>query len=203
MWRFVKDIFDVKNIFGMQRTPIPIPIPQYPANETVLQGISDSVRFTPYYSSGLSIQVTKTYNGITSTNTFDDSYSGIGQFIQIDEGTDVIITGSLQRIDCGNDVELLAVGNTITFIPAAGIGTSTRILDTRNISTATIANPLNANIVDTIYAIPNTTPARLLCERTLAASSVAVGILFIDRSATFADQVIAAATAKGWQIYDL
>lgn len=201
MIRFIKNILDIKNLLGMQRVVPPTPPEPYPANEIVLRTNGNTVTFTPVFTG--SITVRYTYNGTNTEVTYGNVWSGQQMSSYSDYGTDFIIIGNVTQIEVGADVEFLSYGNTIDYLYLYVVDSpNLRILDLRNlvsISSYAISYACNIN---TIYANATTSEIKDFTVSAINGSPDG-GVLWIDRTQTYAADVIAAAQAHNWTIYDL
>ena len=196
MIRFIKNILDIKNLLGMQRPIQPIPDPAYPANEMVLRTNGNTVTFTPIFTG--TIYYRYTYNGTTSVSPYTDDYSGMAFSNYCDNGTDVVITGNVTQIDVDNDIEFVALNNTVANL---SIFSSVKTLDLRNADSLLGIGYMPFG-VETLYVKATILNLQGLA-RTVINFSPNGGTLWINPNDTYAADVIAAAEAKGWTIYNL
>ena len=202
MIRFLTHILDIKNLLGMQRTPTPTPLPAYPANQFVMRSIVANNTFTPVFTGDL--LVTTTHGGITSTISIPDTSSGTYVIIATDPGTDIILEGALQRIAFNNvpsGISFVALNDTMDQL--YDIDDETRTLDLRNGAAFTIFFERTSVLgITELYARADTSQIKNVSVVAINASPDG-GVLWIDRTQPYAADVIAAAEAHNWTIYDL
>ena len=198
MIRFIKNILDIKNLLGMQRTIPPVPDPAYPANQFVLRSqISGLITFIPIYNGTLHMQYTQ--GGVVIETDSPSGNSGTTFAIFNDIGEDLVITGNLEQITINGGVDFVAVNNTVDTI--FDVGLDTAVLDMRNADNLVGLLPAITNI-RTLYAIANNSTQRTLCKQIID-NGIDGGVLWIDRTQAYAMQVIASATAHSWTVNDL
>lgn len=202
MIRFIKKILDIKNILGMQRTPIPTPLPAYPANQFVMRSDVLINDVTPTFT-GSQMWLTVTEYGNTHTYYFPQVASGNVLQVATDIGTDAIFEqGNITDMDLSAaDVNFVAVNDTVQNIT---INNNLRTLDLRNaaVLTSVAAYPSFPYGVRELYARA-TDIIRREISKSFINNSPDGGVLWIDRTQTYAADVIAAAEAHNWTIYDL
>ena len=191
MTRFVKDILDVKNVLGAQRVQ---PIPSFDPSLIVLRAaINDNVDYTPTFIGTLTVQAKG------ETATYPDSYSGVQiGVLDMIANEDVLLSGNISNIFLLNsaNVSLLAINNTATFF---AITRNIKTLDLRN-ATSITGFVIREDNLNQIYAIANNiTQKNISCDMINSSGSIG-GILWIDNSQTYADDVIEAARLKGWTV---
>ena len=200
MIRFIKDILDIKNLLGMQRVPpVPIPVPQFPSDEIVFRAISNvnpSFDFTAYYTGYMSIRVE--IGGGQWTTYYNNSGTSVN-VNGFNAGSDVIVKGNITRLTQIQDASFVAISDTL---PDFDFNSTIETLDLRNaVGLINGYYPLGNNSLKELYANGN----RLLGFQIgiIQSSGVNDGILWIDPNGTYASQIIAAAEAKGWSVYEL
>lgn len=203
MIRFLTHILDIKNLLGMQRTPIPTPLPVYPANQFVMRSDTINTDVTPVFT-GSSINLTVTESGVTHTYNFPSIASGTQIHITADPGTDIIWEGALQRIAFNNvpsGISFVALNDTMDQL--YDIDDETRTLDLRNGAAFTIFFERTSVLgITELYARADTSQIKNVSVVAINASPDG-GVLWIDRTQPYAADVIAAAEAHNWTIYDL
>lgn len=200
MCKCILNILDIKNLLGMRR-----PIPAYPQDEFVFRTNGSQVDLTFFV--GNDTYLTYISGGATITNTYPSSGSAYNQTITADAGTDAAFSG----VNANN---LIAIGitNGITFmsfnrslqVPVVPVS-SLKTMDLRNMYGAMYNADIEVtNNIRTLYAVANTTDHRDICVTYINYSTVTNGgVLWIDKTQAYANDVIAAAQAKGWRVYGL
>lgn len=191
----LKHILDPKNVLMSDRTPTPDP--QYPTYQTIFRPVEESfvhLIFIAYYTGDLTV----TYDG--NTYTFDNSQSGHVNIISgIPAGDVAIFTGALSKFVITQIADYVAVGDTLIMINLMSAGT----IDLRNANNNLIGGINTHAQTHTLYAKATSVSLKDLCLNILTNSTVSDGTLWINPSDTYAADVIAAAEAKGWSVYEL
>ena len=180
--------------------PIPVPEPQYPANELVLVASNSMVDFTPTYTGSIDVEVT--YNGETNTETFTSDHSGENIGVSADIGSEIIIRGSVTNILINHSVSKL-VTNDMLMRPYLHAATDLQIIDFRNSTYLANSDLAATNIVSQIYTLATDSGYSSLVVHIIQRSTITNGYLFIKRNGGYANTIIAAAEAKGWTVIDL
>ena len=193
MIRFITDILDVKNLLGMQRTPIPMP--EYPANETVLRFPGNTAEFILY---GGSYTVSYTYNGTIYTN----NYTGSNTFnLSTDVGTDIIIIGATDVNVAIGSCTFAVLGSSVTYYADNG---TVQTIDIRNVGIFVIGGGvITGSGIKTLYVHATTTNRQSASNTFINRSVNTNGVLWIDPTEAYAASVITTAQTKGWTVYDL
>ena len=193
--RFIKNILDIKNILGMQR--VPVPMPAYAANEYVMRTArTDNIDYTPTFTGTLTVSIPG------DSDTYPSSYSGTELSIfDLSENTDVVLTGHVLVVTfhSGANVKMLAINDTITSLYLAD---NVETLDLRNASSISSYNVTGDN-VSVLYAKADSTINRNISVAVINNSSISHGVVWVDRTQTYAAAVVAAAELRGWTVYDL
>lgn len=191
----LKHILDPKNVLMSDRTPTPDP--QYPTDQTIFRPVEESfghLSFIAYYTGDLTV----TYDG--NTYTFDSSQSGHMNIISgIPAGDVAIFTGAISQFVATQMGDYVSVGDTLTNVSLGSI----RIIDLRNANNNLIGHVSTHVPTHTLYAKATSVSLKDLCLDILTESTVSDGILWINPNDTYAADVIAAAQAKGWSVYEL
>lgn len=131
MWRFVKDIFDWTNIFGMTRNT---PIPVFTSGVRLFCATDDP---TINNVNGTNITVYSTKNGTTHIDTYDTLVNA-GLAVSSDATTEIQIVGNLTgawAINSGDYIEIEVSDTAITSLDASNnIGHLTNIVLHNNTS---------------------------------------------------------------------
>lgn len=197
MLRWLTHILDIKNLLGMQRIPLPMPI--YPPDEFVMRALNDDVLdFTPNFTGTLTVRVGE------DEDTYPVGYSGAEISVgPISAGTDVILTGNITSVSLlhGANVQLLSINDTVDFVSLAD---NITVLDLRNGSNVLMYDLSISNVnVRELYANARTIVLKSLSTNVINGSTVADGIVWVDRNEPDIAQVITAAENKGWTVYEL
>ena len=197
MIRYIKDILDIKNILGAQR---PQPLPAYPADQVVIRAhTTTTIQYKPIYTGDL--RVLYTYGGVDREDIVPDTLSGVMAACACDPGTDVVLIGNVTQVtDFNAYVDFYAASNTITYIR---VYDHIKTLDLRNADLLGSWGFSPSCAVETLYAIATTSWLSGISQSIISSSSVADGVLWIDRTQPYADSVITTARAKGWKVYYL
>jgi len=192
MWQ-PRNIKDVKNVLGMRRTAPPVPEPAQQSDVCVLRFAGLSFSLSGY---GPTSYCTYTYNGTTQIETISPTFTR-----QIDEGTDVILSGTLIHVEVLSlNCIYCAAGNTLSQIEF-NAGTNLQVLDLRNLNSGIgFIKIFPPNNLRTIYASDYywTNVAQFINE-----SVFSDGVLFISVGSAGYATLAATAQVKGWQIVNL
>lgn len=199
MCKCILNILDIKNLLGMRR-----PIPAYPQDEFVLRANSTPIVISFFIGNSSVLIYTSGGTEITTNYT-----SGFHETISIpaDPGTDIVFGGNINNVSAlginSGDVIYISVGRILQ-IPVIPVS-SLKTMDLRNMYSAMYSAGIEvANNIRTLYAAANTTDQRDICVTYINYSSVTNGgVLWIDKTQAYANDVIAAAQAKGWRVYGL
>ena len=177
----------------MQR---PQPLPEYPAGQTVIRTTATYIIILATYTGDLTIQ--HIVGGITQTTVRPASDSGQVMSINTTPGTDIILTGDLQRLSFNSGTEnFVAVGHELS---ALRIQHSVKTLDLRSGTISFIAySPYG---VETLYAKATSTTMRDLMIDIIN-NSPNGNTLWIKSSDAYVSDVVAVAKAHGWKVYYL
>ena len=216
MWRFVKDIFDYTNIFGMTSST---PFPVFTQGVHLLTGSADP---TINMINGTNITIYSTKNG--QTTQVDYASLNASVVIAADANTDIIVTGNLTGLfDMSNGdwltVKVLNTGISlfytrdcpvITEIDVQGEQQITEI-DCQNCADLTTLNMYGCDGLTTLTCtgcpdlIWIVTPAQefnvaLAVANAITAANAANGILQTNSADTYYNVVESAANNKGWTV---
>lgn len=199
MCKCILNILDIKNLLGMRR-----PIPAYPQDEFVLRAKSTPIVISFFIGNSSVLTYTSGGTEIT-TNYTSGSYGTIS--IPADPGTDIVFGGNINNVNAlginSGDVIYISVERALQ-VPVVPVS-SLKTMDLRNMYAAMYSASIEVvNNISTLYAAANTTDQRDICVTYINYSSVTNGgVLWIDKTQDYANDVIAAAQAKGWRVYGL
>lgn len=193
MLRWLTNILDIKNLLGVQRVT---PDPAYPANETVMRFNGTTYAFN---TSG-DFDIITTVGGVQVTT----HHSSVGIFSgTMDEGTDVIVRGSITDLDAGVNCNFIAFANYLTAIRVATSHHTLKTIDLRNAGDVHNFYRYTPPSIPTIYANAQYSDLANFAQGLIDDSTVTDGTLWIDPAQQYASYVITAAQAKGWSVYYL
>lgn len=179
------------------------PIPAYPQDEFVLRANSTPIVISFFIGNSSVLTYTSGGTEIT-TNYTSGSYGTIS--IPADPGTDIVFGGNINNVNAlginSGDVIYISVERAlqVPVVPVSNLKT----MDLRNMYAAMYSASIEIpNNISTLYAAANTTDQRDICVTYINYSTVTNGVLWIDKTQAYANDVIAAAQAKGWRVYGL
>lgn len=199
MCKCILNILDIKNLLGMRR-----PIPAYPQDEFVFKTNGSQVGMTFFV--GNETYLTYISGGTTITNTYPPSGSAYNETITADAGTDAVFSGVN-----ANNLDAIGITDGVTFVsfnrslqvPVNPVS-SLKTMDLRNMYGAIYNAVIEvSNNISTLYAKAEITDHRDICVTYINYSTVTNGVLWIDKTQAYANDVIIAAQAKGWRVYGL
>lgn len=189
--RYPTHILDIKNLLGMQRTPVfPDPL-QDPDVLVLMYTISGGYLDIQY--AGADINVTETVGGTESTAVYTGSYI----YLYGDADTYTKVFPDVTRVNgISDEVKYMAINSTIT---ATLLPADLEILDLRNASALTnvmLGYPSNLN---RLYA--NCTNAALYAiSKNAITNSGATGTVYIKRGETYTDALATDAINQSWEV---
>lgn len=196
--RFVLDILDIQNILGMQRTQ---PQPAYDSDLIVLRSNNPIVYTTLTFTGAITIYYT--YNNVEQQEVrLANDWSGVYMPLPTaDAETDIKIRGNITQADfsaSANSIYFTAANDALTNLL---IELPTKTLDLRNAAALNSIGYLPFG-VETLYARATNTTERSMMWSVINNSPTG-GTLWIDRTQAYANDVISAAQARGWNVYNL
>ena len=199
MCKCILNILDIKNLLGMRR-----PIPAYPQYELVLKAESTPINLAFFV--GSSADLIYISGGAEITTTYPSTGHLTNIFVPADPGTNIVFAGSPNNIGAlgifSGDVSYISVNAALQVPVVAPV--SLKTMDLRNMYSAMYNASIEvANNISTLYAKADTTDHRDICVTYINYSTVTNGVLWIDKTQAHANDVIAAAQAKGWRVYGL
>lgn len=199
MCKCILNILDIKNLLGMRR-----PIPAYPQDEFVFKTNGSQVGLTFFV--GNETYLTYINGGETITNTYPPSGSAYNETITADAGTDAVFSGvnanNLSAIGITDGVTFVSFNRSLQ-VPVNPVS-SLKTMDLRNMYSIMYNVSIEvSNNISTLYAKAEITDHRDICVTYINYSTVTNGVLWIDKTQAYANDVIAAAQAKGWRVYGL
>lgn len=176
------------------------PMPLYPAEELVMRSVAGTLDFKPSFTG--TIDVYYTLNGADMHASY--STSGINVSLILDPNTDVRVIGTVTSVILTNNLSLLAISNTVTYLTMMYDSFSRGTIDFRNAISLNGFTILGSPVdIAEVYVSANDNFITNSIANLISQSIYSDGALWINRNDTYAATVISAAEAKGWTVYDL
>ena len=192
MCKLILDILGITNILGSRKTA-----PAYSVDNTVLRTDGSSISYGIATANDTILKYIQGGVEMTDTYTVPPYVRSIA--IQADENTDIVFDYGLAMISLNNGVTFVAFGAYLEK-PIVPVDTL-RVLDLRNCVLPNYYSSIETpNNISTIYGIADNTINRDTTLAYLNYSTVSHGMLYIDHTQTYAQDVISAAAAKGWAV---
>ena len=189
--RFIKNILDIKNLLGMQRTPA-FPDPLQDPDTLVLMYTISGVYLDIQYA-GADINVTVTEYGTESTAAYTGSYISL----YADPDTYTKIYPDVTRVNgISNHVKYMAINSTIT---ATLLPADLEILDLRNASALTNVMLGYPSGLNRLYANCTNSALYNICKNAITNSGV-TGTVYIKRGETHTDDLVTDAINQSWEV---
>lgn len=188
--------------YTAQYTAIPLPIPQYPNNQVVLQAEDTTLQYYISRSGGTAIQITRMLNGHTDVQ-YVTANNVWRTLVDVEAGTDIILEGvggDIVQVQT-NDATFICPSNTVTDINTQ---LAFKILDFRNASAlTTFTYAGSTNSLQALYGNSTNGAISYMQVSLIEQSTVSNGVLYINTAGYYAPQIITAAQAKGWSVVSI